>query len=120
MALLREVVADLDTSFVPHDASRCAIFLTITPPGTMSCDKLVSHEIQHGNVTRPYMAHARARAPDQIQSGSDQSLHAASYPYPGLLEESELYCEELGGGLRMRINRSIHDSRDEKERNWDK
>lgn len=31
MALLREVVADLDTSFVPHDASRCAIFLTITP-----------------------------------------------------------------------------------------
>jgi len=100
MALLREVVADLDTSFVPHDASRCAIFLTIT----MSCDKLVSHEILHSNMPRPCLC----------------PLATASYP--GQLEESELYCksEELGGGLRRRINRSIHDSRDEKERNWDK
>jgi len=105
MALLREVVADLDTSFVPHDASRCAIFLTIT----MSCDKLVSHEIQHGNMPRPCLC----PGPGPLATAS----------YPGQLEESELYCksEELGGGgLRRRKNRSIHDSRDEKERNWDK
>lgn len=73
MALLREVVADLDTSFVPHDASRCAIFLTIT----MSCDKLVSHEIQHGNMPRPYPCPCDMPGPGPgPQIMSDQTLHA--------------------------------------------
>lgn len=62
------------------------------------------------------MAHARARAPDQIQSGSDQSLHAASYPYPGLLEESELYCKRRAGRGPANEDKPIHPRLERRER----